>query len=62
MARADRRVNEHLAEQVRENVERAPAPASSSTSGGALVRGPVAGAPEVSGAQGEAAGQGGLPS
>eukprot|EP00969_Alexandrium_andersonii_P238165 10512605-Alexandrium_andersonii.AAC.1 len=60
MVRADRRVNEYLAEQVRENVESAPAPAASSTSGGAPVPGPVARASEEAGAPGEAAGQGGL--
>eukprot|EP00969_Alexandrium_andersonii_P100132 4416176-Alexandrium_andersonii.AAC.1 len=39
MARADRCVNECLADQARENVESAPAPAASSSSGGALVHG-----------------------
>eukprot|EP00969_Alexandrium_andersonii_P367181 15470140-Alexandrium_andersonii.AAC.1 len=49
MVRADRRVNEYLADQARQNVERAPAPAASSASGGALVHGPVARAPEEAG-------------
>eukprot|EP00969_Alexandrium_andersonii_P116772 5162802-Alexandrium_andersonii.AAC.1 len=60
MARADRRANEYLADQVRENAESASAPAASSSSGGALMHGPAARAPEDAGAQGEAAGHGGL--
>eukprot|EP00969_Alexandrium_andersonii_P068464 3020394-Alexandrium_andersonii.AAC.1 len=59
MVRADRRLNEYLAEQVHENAESAPAPAASSSSGGALGPGSVARAPETAGAQGGVAGQGG---
>eukprot|EP00969_Alexandrium_andersonii_P002491 108575-Alexandrium_andersonii.AAC.1 len=58
MARADRRVNEYLADQVRENVESAPALTASSSSGGALVHGAAARAPEEVGASEGAAGRG----
>eukprot|EP00969_Alexandrium_andersonii_P196781 8693800-Alexandrium_andersonii.AAC.1 len=52
MAWADRRANEYLAGQVRGNVESAPAPTTSSFSGGAPVPGPAARTPEDAGAQG----------
>eukprot|EP00969_Alexandrium_andersonii_P258307 11420435-Alexandrium_andersonii.AAC.1 len=58
MARADRRVNEYLVDQVCENVESAPAPATGSSSSGARACGSAAQAPEA-GASGEVAGQGG---
>eukprot|EP00969_Alexandrium_andersonii_P287874 12726713-Alexandrium_andersonii.AAC.1 len=59
MARVGRRVGDYLADQACENVESAPAPAASYASGGVLVHGPAARAPEEAGARGDAAGQGG---
>eukprot|EP00969_Alexandrium_andersonii_P287718 12720021-Alexandrium_andersonii.AAC.1 len=52
MARADRRVSEYLADQARVNMESAPAPAVSSSSGGAQASGPAVQAPEEAGAPG----------
>eukprot|EP00969_Alexandrium_andersonii_P118486 5239905-Alexandrium_andersonii.AAC.1 len=59
MERADRRLNEYLADHVRANAEGAPAPAASSSSGGAQASGLAAQVPEEVGASGATAGQGG---